>query len=184
MSQSAILKHAYNTLFSFLKETGKASGLFTAEDNIPSFDFSVLNTVIYLTVTDICQMVQDKTGQRIVVDEKMYELPSLVGLLFAINIIGKTYNSVLETAGNIISALKDKNIFDAGEYSWHGNSENKIFFEPVIRNITGSKYTAPGAMPSLVLEYRLDAGINSLRGKEFKRVEKREVRGVIKDQDK
>lgn len=180
MKQKGVLKHLFSTILSRLEKTGEESSLFTVVDGTPQTNTPHSETVVYLSVSDICQIERDKTGERIVVDEKRYELPAQIALCFRIYINAPLYIDVLETAGYIISFLKDMPPIDAAEYNWHTNESGQIYLAPIARPIKINISPMPNFQSELYLEYIADAGINSLNGEEFTRVDKRDIRGNVK----
>lgn len=179
MMQSGVLGYTYRLLRDRLEELASDSGLYhmTVGSNVPGKNSK---PSVSIAVTDICQIAQDKNGQRIVVDELRYELPSLVAVSIAIVISGNECDTVLDAAGCIAGYMKDNPVIDAGEYNWHGNTNGRIYVEPKIRGpVAGS--TILRDQQQVVMEYCFEAGINSGIGEAFTRVEKREVRsGFIK----
>jgi hypothetical protein len=178
MTQSAVLKVSYEAVFSQLADLGKSSKLFTAsEDNAQ--ESSKDETLVYLSVSDISQIAIDKNGQTIEVDEVMFSVPSQIGCVLSITISAQTYPPLLETAGLLIQHFKDNNVIELPEYTWHGETDGRIFLEPVVRDVKTGEERQRGETPSRFLEYRVEAGINSLKGTSFKRVEKKAVKGEI-----
>lgn len=172
--QSSVLGFVYRSISDRLDILGKTSGLFSYH-KAPAVENEDVPTVS-IFVTDICQIVQDKNGQRIVVDELRYELPSLISVSIGIVISGKDYDRILDVTGLIAGSLKDNPFIDAGAFNWHGNTGGRIYVEPVIRC---PSRTFSYNDQHVVLEYRFEAGINSGHGEAFTRVEKREVRSEV-----
>lgn len=174
MMQSGVLGYAYRSLRDRLESLATESGMYTmvtgsgacSDNNKPS---------VNILVTDICQIAQDKNGQRIVVDELRYELPSLVAVSISLVISGNESDTILDVAGCISGYMKDNPVISAGEYNWHGNSNGRIYVEPIIRGPTLRQLYVQDKQ-QVVMEYCFEAGINSGIGEAFTRVEKREVR--------
>ncbi|MBN1616866.1 MAG: hypothetical protein JW875_06090 [Spirochaetales bacterium] len=171
MSQYAVLRYAYESFFARLDQFAQESGLFTTIDSSEGIPR------VSLSVCDICQIVQDKNGQRIIVDEVRYELPSIVSMSLAVVIEGSGYPEILGASGAIIAYMKDNPIIEVKDHNWHGNDIGRVYVEPFIRSPSAS-YKVSG-MPCVVLDYRLEVGINSNKGEVFKRVEKRDIRSEI-----
>jgi hypothetical protein len=161
--QSGIFKAVYEAVASALAEEGRATGLFSVE-----------NGEVRLELSDICQLSQDKNGQRVIVDDVSYEAPARFGMLLALRFLGPDYAELLERAGAVAPFLKDNNAFSAPGCGWHGNAEGVFFLEPEIRELRPGG-TGEGG-PGLVLRYSVEAALNSERGGTFRRVEKRDIR--------
>jgi hypothetical protein len=192
MSQSAVLKYCYETVFEQLKTFGTKSRLFSIEsgsfhqniqniqdikniEKVPDEKKKKAKSTVYMNVSDISQTALDKNGQTIVIDDIMYEAPAMVGFLFSFMVTADHYPELLETAGALVRYFKDTNSISAGDYTWHGNGDT-IYIEPVIREPDSRRTVLPAGMPALVLEYRLEAGINTEKGHAIKRVEKVELK--------
>lgn len=156
-------------VFGFLYEELQTRVAFALEESsLPDLQFSIV-------ITDLCQLLQDKNGQRIIVDERRYELPSLFAMLARVEVVSESWNRCLIAAGYICGYMKDHAVVELGDYNWHGNIGGRTFFEPLIRDVhqSGAFVQDEG---HIYLEYRIEAGINSSLGEEFKRVEKRDLR--------
>lgn len=123
---------------------------------------------VKIDVLDIFQSSNDKTGQRIIVDEKRYEVPAQYVMQVSISFKGKNLEETLSTLGFVASILKDNSVYECNEYNWHGNDLNKFFLEPIVRN--SFKETN-----ILHLDYRVEVQINSRNGESFTRVEKKNL---------
>lgn len=123
---------------------------------------------IKIDVVDIFQTSNDKTGQRIIVDEKLYEVPAQYVMYLKLSFSGKTLEDVLSLYGQVAVYFKDHNNYECGEYNWHGNELNKIFLEPIVRR-------DPNNGEYLHLDYRIEVQLNSINGTEFVRVEKKNL---------
>lgn len=134
-----------------------------------------------LYIKDICQCMFDKSGQQIIVDEKMYEQPAIYEICLGIKIQGKDISDVLKTYGQIAVYMKDNPSISIEEWKWHGSSSDKVYFEPVIRHADLSKSSFENGVHSFELLYKTEISLNSQKSSEFKRVEKREIRGYVKD---
>lgn len=137
-------------------------------------DAGIRDVTADVSVVDICQLAQDKNGQRIVIDERRYELPALYALVSRVNLGGADWGLVLSAAGAVARGLKDGPVIELGEYNWHGNQGGRTFIEPIVR--ASRTVNGPPSGPAASLEYRIEAGVNSGIGEEFKRVEKRDLR--------
>lgn len=120
-----------------------------------------------IDVIDLFQSSNDKTGQRIIVDEKMYEVPAQYSLILRISFAGKSLEEILSAYGFVAAYLKDHNSFELQEYNWHGNTLTKFFLEPVIRKEIEYKNEY------LHLDYRIELQLNSTKAENFVRVEKK-----------
>jgi len=183
MTQSAILRVSYEAVYADLLSVADRTKLFTVsakgsvggpEDQSPP--------VVCLGVSDISQLYLDKNGQIIEVDEALFEAPTQVGYMLSLTVIADAYPPLLEAVGALIQHFKDNNAIQLADYKWHGENEGKIFLEPVIREPQPRKSPAPRDSPALTLEYRVEMGINSLKGASFKRVEKTAIKGNLIDQ--
>lgn len=119
-----------------------------------------------IEIIDLFQSSNDKTGQKIIVNEKLYEVPAQYIMFLRISFSGKKLEEVLSLYGQVAVYFKDHNNFECGEYNWHGNELNKIFLEPVIRK-------EPINSEYLHLDYRIELQLNSNKGTDFVRVEKK-----------
>lgn len=176
MSQSAVLRHCYDTVFEILKKEGKTSKLYGVANG--ALDEKVKNkgTMVFLGVSDFAQVSQDKNGEKVFVDERQFPAPTYTAFILTILVTSEQYQDVLETIGFIIRYFKDNNTFDAGDYNWHGNTGSSIYMEPVIREPIVNRTVSSQSLPSLTLEYRIEAAINSEKGGEFRRVQTRDIR--------
>ncbi|QQO09007.1 hypothetical protein [Breznakiella homolactica] len=176
MSQYGILRHCYETLFGILSEVGSSTGLFDVRGGVPAAAAPEAAGV-FLIVTDVAQVSQDKNGEKVFVDEKTYPAPTYVAFIAAVTVISGTYPALLEAAGCIIRYFKDHNTFSPGDYNWHGNSNDTVYIEPVIREpIVNRPLPAGQAFPAVTIEYRIEAAVNSEKGGEFRRVQKTDIR--------
>ena len=171
MSQASVLRHAYDSFVELLDRCGAESGLFRVEGR-----GTEMPAKARVEVTDLCQFSQDKNGQRIVVDELLYEMPSMFAMSIAVTVSAESYPAALEAAGSIAAIVKDNNVIAAGECNWHGNDGLRMFIEPAIRGLVPAGARQAPTIPAIRLEYVIEAGINSLKGERFTRVEKRDVR--------
>jgi hypothetical protein len=179
MNQSAILKAAYERIYKNISEMGEENGLFQTGDGKMEAQNIGKQPVVYLGISDLCQLYPDKNGQKIEVNEMLFEAPARVGCIFFLKIISETYPPLLETAGKLIQYFKDNNTIQLEDYKWHGENEGKIFIEPVIRKPENSGRFQSHDFPVITLEFQLEIGINSLKGVSFKRVEKKVLSGKI-----
>ena len=157
MSQSAVLRHCYDSLSGIFEDLGKSSGLFTIDKRDgkePS-----RGAAVYLGVSDLAQVSQDKNGEKVFVDEKVYAAPTYAAFILAVSVRADSYPALLEVTGCIIRYFKDNPSFPIGDYSWHGMPGDQIYIEPVIREPARGK-TVPES-PGVILEYRVEAAVNS-----------------------
>jgi hypothetical protein len=133
---------------------------------------------LFLEVADLCQTEGDKNGQRLVAGEKSYESPARFAVVFALRGEARSYPALLEALGCVARFLKDRPSVGAGEWVWHGGGGGEVFVEPVLREPSAG--ARRGDVPSLVLYYRAEVGLNSERGRSFRRVEKRDLRTRVK----
>jgi hypothetical protein len=181
MSQSAILKAAYETIYKNISELGEENGLFQVSNGSMETLKGGKQAEVYLGISDLCQLYTDKNGQKVEMDEMIFEVPARVGCILFMTIISRTYPSLLETAGWLIQYFKDNNAIQLEDYKWHGENEGKIFIEPVIRKPELLRRPQSNDLPAIILEYQLEVGINSQKGVSFKRVEKKILKGNIID---
>jgi hypothetical protein len=134
---------------------------------------------VCLGISDVSQLCPDKNGQKVEEDEMTFEAPTRVGCILFLTVIANAYPPLLETIGLLIQYFKDNNSILLEDYKWHGETEGKIFIEPVIRKPEPQKENKSHSIPSITLEYYIEMGINSLKGTPFKRVEKRAIKGNI-----
>ncbi len=176
MSQSAVFRYAYDSFVKLLERGGTESGLYRIEGSIEE-----AGATVCVVVTDLCQFAQDKNGQRIVVDELLFEMPSMFAMSFTVTVSAASYAIALEAAGTIAAMVKDNNVIAVDECNWHGNDGLRMFIEPAIRGIVPAGNGASYTVPTVKLEYVIEAGINSLKGNRFTRVEKRDIRANVMD---
>lgn len=160
--QSDLFKYAIETIKNALKEN--AGGKY---DVVEEFSDQGKNQ-IRLSVADIFQSTNDKTGQRIIVDEIRYEVPAEFVMVLRISFAGKSLEDVLSNLGFVAVYFKDHNFFECGEYNWHGNEINKFFLEPIVRREIVNNNNG-----YLYLDYRLELHLNSVKEEKFVRVEKK-----------
>jgi hypothetical protein len=185
MNQSSILRHCYDTVFEILKKEGEGSNLYSVSQNVIDESAGVSGTKVFLHVSDISQISQDKNGEKVIADETEFPAPTYMAFIITIEITAEHYQDVLETAGHIVWYFKDNNGFAVDdEYNWHGNESKSIFMEPIIREAEISRMVNHQGIPLVNLEYRLEAAINSKKGGRFTRVQSRDIRGKPMPQDK
>jgi len=180
MIQSDIIKASYEAIFKNLSELGEKTGLFLVSNEGFNAKRDEQRSLVCLAVSDICQLCPDKNGEKIDVGEVSYEIPAQIGCVFLFTVINKSYPQLLEVTGLLIQYLKDNNKFILENHKWHGEDEGRIIIEPVIRQPRPQWENRFNDLPSVTLEYRIEFGINSLKGSPFKRVEKRDIKGNIK----
>ncbi|MGN0384109.1 MAG: hypothetical protein ACI4DS_07555 [Eubacterium sp.] len=146
--------------------------------NASDFSFSIVDEIskdksekqIQFTVIDIFQTTNDKTGQRIIVDECRYEVPALYEMRIRVNIFAPQLEELLSLFGYVAVFFKDHTVYECAEYNWYGNEISKFILEPVIRKETINTF-----IDTFHLDYRVEVQLNSLKGEQFVRVEKKEL---------
>jgi hypothetical protein len=178
MNQSDIAACIYTSLFDELKTLGSSEPAFTVCECVSGItDFS--RPVVVPSVTDICQIAIDKSGQRIIVDEKQYETPAQFKMGICIAIYCTEYAAVLNVLGEIAVCFKDNPSLDVSVCNWHGNECKKAFLEPVIRQLDQTRFADRENVHALSLSYQIDFNVNSRIGTGFKRVEKRDLHSTV-----
>ena len=160
-------------IFKYVIQALKES-LSTASD-IP---FSIVNEIskdkaesqIQFNVTDIFQTTNDKTGQRIIVDEQRYEVPAMYEMRVRVSMFAPVLEDALSLFGYVAVFFKDHTVYECGEYNWHGNEINKFILEPIVR-----RDSTGGFNDFFYLDYRVEVQLNSLKGETFVRVEKKDL---------
>lgn len=176
MKQSDIAGCIYTALFEELQKVGgTAFSVREFADGIT--DFTV--PVVVPSVTDICQIAVDKSGQRIIVDEKQYETPAQFKMDVRIAVYGDAYAAVLGVLGEIAVCFKDNPSLDVTACNWHGNECSKAFVEPEIRQPDAQRFCDKEHVHVLALSYRIDFNLNSRIGIGFRRVEKRDLHSTV-----
>ena len=175
MEQYKVLRHGYDQLLHLLETRGKQTNLFSLADgfSIPVPEKEPI--IVQTDICDICQLQSDKTGQRIVVKDVLYDLPTVVVYIVGIHIYANSYSRSLEAAGSIIAFFKDNPVIPLDSFNWHGSTTKNLFIESVVRN-PEPKFAQTNLLPAVHLQYKLEAGINSEKAESFKRVEKRDIR--------
>lgn len=146
--------------------------------NASDFSFSIVDEIlkdksekqIQFTVTDIFQTANDKTGQRIIVDGCIYEVPALYEMRIRVNIFAPQLEELLSLFGYVAVFFKDHTVYECTEYSWHGNEISKFILEPIIKKEAINTFA-----DKFYLDYRVEVQLNSLRGEQFVRVEKKDL---------
>ncbi len=162
--QSDIFKYVIQTLKKNLSTANELE--FSIVD-----DFSnELKNEVKFVVTDIFQTTNDKTGQRIIVDELRYEVPALYQMRIRVLIHAPVLEDALSLFGYIAVFFKDNTVYECNEYNWHGNELNKFILEPVVRRDSSENFSE-----GLYLDYRVEVELNSLKGESFVRVEKKDL---------
>lgn len=133
-----------------------------------------------IVVNDICQCMIDKSGQRIIVDEKQYEQPAVYEMSIQVMFEGADIDTLLQAYGETAVLFKDDPELDVKEYIWHGNSSAKIYLEPVIRHVDYGNINYCNGVYTYCLVYKTEFSLNSQKAYGFKRVEKRDIHGVVK----
>jgi hypothetical protein len=184
MNQYRILRYCYDKVFEILKKEGEKSNLFCVTEKLFCENINAQSTSVFLAVSDIAQTIQDKNGEKVFIKEgnlpeQQFSAPTYMGFVLTIIMHAEKYQDVLETAGYIVRYFKDNNSFEAEEYNWHGNTNNTIHMEGIIREPEINQRKNDQSLPFLTLEYRLEAAINSEKSGLFKRVQERDIRGKI-----
>lgn len=136
---------------------------------------------IDVRVADMCQVMSDKSGQRIVINELMYEQPAMFEMMVSIEFSGESATEMLKKYCETAVFFKDNpaiTIEDA--YRWHGMNGNSVYVEPVIRKLSDGKEWSAASEGGMKLLYRVEFSLNSQKPEEFKRVEKQVIRGFLK----
>lgn len=121
---------------------------------------------VKLDVIDLFQCANDRTGQKIIVNEKMVDVPTQFVMILRISFSGKNLEENLSNYGRVAVFFKDNNSFECGDFGWYGNENGRFFVEPVIRRESHcNEY--------LHLDYRIDLQLNSVKTEKFTRVEKK-----------
>lgn len=162
--QSDIFKYVIQTLKKNLSTASEIK--FSIVDD---FSKNPKNEVKFL-VTDIFQTSNDKTGQRIIVDELRYEVPALYQMRIRVLIRAPLLEDALSLFGYVAVFFKDNTVYECNEYNWHGNELNKFILEPVVRRDSSENFSG-----DLYLDYRVEVQLNSLKGESFVRVEKKDL---------
>jgi hypothetical protein len=131
-------------------------------------------------IKDICQNETDRSGQKVIFEEQQFDQPTNFELCIAIETSGKNLSEVLKTYGMVAVFFKDNPSIDIGEWKWHGASSDKIYLEPIIRHIDIEKKKVRDGTYFFELLFRTEIRLNSQKSTEFKRVEKRDIRGYVK----
>ena len=135
---------------------------------------------ITVNINDICQCMIDKSGQRIIVDEKQYEQPAVYEMSVEILFEGNNIDMLLQAYGEAAVLFKDNPELDIVKYNWHGSSTDKIYLEPVIRHVDHGNVNYCEGVYRYSLIYKTEFSLNSQKAYGFKRVEKRDIYGVVK----
>ena len=84
MNQSAILKASYEIVYKNVSDLGAKDGLFQMGDGGKEEPKDEQKPTVCLAVSDLCQLYPDKNGQKIDVDEVIYEVPARLGCIFSL----------------------------------------------------------------------------------------------------
>lgn len=134
-----------------------------------------------VSVKDICQTACDKNGQRIIVNEQMYEQPTMFEMCLSIGFEGEDYGEMLRKYCEIAVFLKDNPTIEIEEEcKWHGMTGNVVFLEPIVRKLDLEEQKEKKADEKIELLYKVEFSLNSQKSFEFKRIEKRDIRGLLK----
>ena len=163
--QSDIFKYVIQSLKSNLSTASNA-------------EFSIVEKIekenqtkqIEFEVLDIFQTANDKTGQRIIVDELRYEVPAYYEMRVRVKMYAPKLEDMLSLFGMVAVFFKDNVVYECNEYNWHGNEINKFILEPVVRRESCKKFDE-----ALFLDHRVEVQLNSRKGEQFVRVEKKDL---------
>ena len=185
MNQSAILRVCYEAIYKNLSALGDETKIFcmNAAGSLEEPKNEV-EAIVCPGVSDVSQVFIDKNGEKVVMDEMLFEAPAQIGCILSLTIIAKTYPPLLETVGLLIQYFKDNNVVLLEDYKWHGEDEGKIVIESVVRAPEPRKESIYHDYPALTIQFLMEMGINSLKGTPFKRVEKAAVRGNLIEEAK
>jgi hypothetical protein len=176
MSQHAVLRYCYDTVFTALKKLGNESKLFSVEGGNFGKKGPAPSSTVYMGVSDVSQLVHDKNNQKIFVDDVSYDAPTFVGMVLALAVMAKTYSEALEIMGCVIRYFKDNSSFALGNYAWHEEEKGFFYLEPLVRDTRAAGGINLQESPVLTLEYKIELAINSENGVQFKRVEQRDIK--------
>lgn len=173
MEQSDIICGIYESVCHDVAGLAKKTGLF-------SVGSSSADCTVCVRVADIAQCMFDKSGQRIVIDEKQYEQPACYEMCLAVSVEGKNADAVLKSFGALAVYFKDNPAVDISEWKWHGCQSDRVYLEPIIRHADFNRRVGEENGVCLVLAYKTEFSLNSQKASGFKRVEKRDIRGYVK----
>jgi hypothetical protein len=185
MNQSGVLRHIYESIYQELVKLGAEKQIFSMKNDLPVNDQGGESypSTVFMKILDICQISQDKNGQKIMVEDIAFEAPTRVGCIIAFDVVGGNYPDILETIGALIRYFKDNNTIVIDTFSWHGNDEKIAYIEPIVGEPDGRRGLVQTPM-SLSLKYTIEIGINSEKGTPFRRVEARKIQGNIMNNEK
>lgn len=172
MEQSDVICGIYESVCHDVAAFAEKSGLFSVG--------SGSDCAVYVEVADVAQCMFDKSGQRIVVDEKQYEQPACYEMCLTVSVEGKDAGAVLKSFGALAVHFKDNPAVDISKWKWHGCQSDKVYLEPVIRHADFDRRVGEVNSLRLVLAYKTEFSLNSRKASGFKRVEKRDIRGYVK----
>ncbi len=138
---------------------------------VDSFNEPEKKCQVCFRVTDIYQIANDKRGQKIVVGNQRYDVPTQFAMRIRLEFLAADQLELLSVMGQTAVFFKDNAVYELNEYDWHGNVSHKFFIEPVIRS---TEYTENFKI--LFFEYRVEVQINSIKSERIVRVEKRDIR--------
>ena len=164
--QSDIFKYVIQSLKKSLSASDEVK--FTIVDDIQT---DKNENQIKFDVTDIFQTANDKTGQRIVINEQRFEPPAIYEMCIKVSCFAPKLEDALALFGFVAVFFKDHSVYECGEYNWYGNTVNKFILEPVVRRESKEK-----SSDSYDLDYRVEVQLNSVKGESFVRVEKKDLR--------
>ena len=173
MRQSTVFRAVYEAVAKALALEGEKTGLFTVkgpDGELPSGPVS-----LRLVVCDLCQTALDKNGQRVFAGDLGFEAPARFAMMLALRGEAQSWPALLEAMGAAARFFKDEPSVTVEDFAWHGNARGEVFLEPVIR-----EPGIAGEDVSLSLYYKVEAALNSEKGESFRRVEKRDLRTVVK----
>jgi hypothetical protein len=186
MRQSKIFRVVYEAVCEALAEEGAATGLFSLStegggirEPVREFPGGLAPARVRLGVSDLCQTAQDKSGQRIIAGELSYETPARFAMTLSVRGEARSWPALLEAMGCAARFFKDNPSVEAADCAWHGSGEGRVFLEPVLRQPAAAGSPA-GEPLSLTLYYRVEAALNSEKAEAFRRVQKRDIKTLVK----
>ena len=188
MRQSVVFRAVYEAVARVLAAEGEATGLFTVKGGASlgesrrvagggEFPAGPAPVSVRLVVCDLCQTAQDKNGQRVYVGELGFEAPARFAMTLALRGEGCSWPALLEALGAAARFFKDNPSVSPEGCAWHGMADGEVFLEPVIREPVAA---GQGEEFCLSLYYRVEAALNSEKGESFRRVQKRDVRTLVR----
>ena len=139
-----------------------------------------LDSKYEIDINDISQFMVDKNGEKVVLDEKLYEAPSYYQMIVAIKVFGKTLSSVLRLYGMIARYIKDEPKIDISDCNWMMSGTNSAYMDSVVGSPNPDRNSRDeDGNYNYVLRYEIIVGLNSHNAKEFVRVKDRTIGGKV-----